>query len=79
MMIVLWWTKSVTLTESVMSWTSVPLQRSAVVHLVPRTVAAPYRPLVVNFPCALACSSWSVRLEALATVASAAVCLVQSE
>src|SRR5690242_2568325 len=37
---VLWRTKSLTATEPVLSWTCVPLHLSAVVHLVPRTVAA---------------------------------------
>jgi hypothetical protein len=39
-MIVLWRTKSLTATESVTSWVSVPSQRSATVQIVPRTVAA---------------------------------------
>ena len=52
------WTKSVTLTESVMSCVRVPSQRSATVHFVPRTVAALYLPLVLNLPLALACSNW---------------------
>ena len=75
-MIVLWRTKSVTATESVMSWVSVPSQRSAIVHLVPRTVAALYLPLVANLPLALACSSWRVLLESAAAVASAALCFL---
>ena len=75
----MWWTKSVTLTESVMSWVSVPSQRSATVHLVPSTVAALYLPFVLNLPFALALSSWRVFDEALAAVASPALCLVQRE
>ena len=77
-MTVLWWTKSVTLTESVMSWMSVPSQRSAIVQFVPRTVAALYLPLVRNLPWALAWSSWSVLTEAAVAEGSAALCLVQS-
>ena len=71
----MWWTKSVTLTESVMSWVSVPSQRSATVHLVPSTVAALYLPLVLNLPLALACSSWSVRDEAFADAGVAGLVL----
>ena len=59
-------------TVAVMSWVTVPSQRSAIVHLVPRTVAAAYLPLVLNLPLALAWSSWRTLLEAAAAVASPA-------
>ena len=72
-MIVLCRTKSLTATECVMSWVRVPSQRSAMVHLVPRTVAALYLPLVANLPLALACSSWRVLLDSAAAVASPAL------
>ena len=72
-MTVLWWTKSATATESVMSWVRVPLHWSAIVHLVPRTVAAAYLPRVANLPFALAWSSCRVLDETAATVASAAL------
>ena len=52
-MIVLWRTKSLTVTLSLIAWVSVPSQRSAIVQIVPRTVAAAYLPLVRNLPWAL--------------------------
>ena len=58
-MIVLWWTKSVTATESVMSWVSVPSQRSAIVHWCRVRSPRCSGPLVRNLPWALACSSCS--------------------
>src|ERR1700733_9945004 len=76
-MTVLWWTKSVTDTESVMSWVRVPLHLSAIVHLVPRTVAALYLPVVRNLPWALAWRSWRVLLESAAIVASPAFLALQ--
>ena len=69
----MWRTKSLTATESVMSWVSVPLQRSAIVHLVPRTVAAAYLPLVLNLPFALAWRSCRVLLAAALAVTSPAL------
>src|SRR5579884_558358 len=56
-----------------MTWTCVPVQRSAVVQLVPRTVAAAYLPRVLNLPLALLLSSCSVLLRAAVAVTSAAL------
>ena len=50
-----------------MSWVSVPSQRSAIVHLVPRTVAALYLPLVRE----LALGAGVQELEGLARRAAA--------
>src|SRR6185312_7785082 len=65
-MIVLWRTRSLTVTVSLMAWTRVPSQRSAVVQIVPRTVAAAYLPLVRNLPWALPRSSCRVFLDSAA-------------
>ena len=59
----MWRTKSLTVTLSLIAWVSVPSQRSAIVQIVPRTVAAAYLPLVRNLPWALECRSCRVLLE----------------